>query len=59
MPPRHPRHELDAQLVRKLAALLLCNCPLARPVRLVVDEDLVGVFRGMLLVFECHVRISA
>ena len=42
-------HEFDAELVRELAALFLCNRPLVRPVRLVADEDLVDAFRGMLL----------
>ena len=46
---RRGLHELDAKLVGKLAALLLGDRALVRPVRLVADEDLVHAVRGVLL----------
>lgn len=42
-------HELDAELVGKLAALLFSHRALVRPVRLVANENLVYAFRGVLL----------
>ncbi len=45
---RRGLHELDAELVGELAALLLGHRALVRPVRLVADEDLVHAFRGVL-----------
>ena len=42
-------HKLDAELVRELAALLLRNGTLLRPVRLVADENLVHALGRMLL----------
>ena len=42
-------HELDAELVGELAALLLRDGALLCPVGLVADEDLVHAFRRVLL----------
>ena len=42
-------HEFDAELVGKLAALLLGHGALVRPVGLVSNEDLVDALRCMLL----------
>ena len=42
-------HELDAELVGELAALLLGDGALLGPVRLVADEDLVHALGGVLL----------
>jgi hypothetical protein len=46
---RSLHEQVDAQLISELARLLLCNRPLVRPVRLVADEDLVDIFRDILV----------
>ena len=51
---RRRLHKLDAELVRELAALLLRNGTLLRPVRLVADENLVHALGRMLL----NVRVT-
>jgi hypothetical protein len=42
-------HKLDAELGRKLAALLLRDSPLVGPVAFIADEDLVHTLRCVLL----------
>jgi len=46
---RSLHEQVDAQLIGELARLLLCNLPLVRQIRLGADEDLVDIFRDILV----------